>query len=98
MQLYLQKETKVKEIGRTPKGNCIVEMTGDEIAVLNSLAQAVEGVTIWEARDRLEYRVRETDLSTVLGCVEEFAATKMMVNELQKELDRIHAVMECKDG
>jgi hypothetical protein len=83
----------MKKIGHTEEGNCLVEMSEDELKAFEHLASAVEGKTIDElfVADR---RYVLPDYTGLFGAIEAFTLVHYRVNDLQELVDRFRETMK----
>jgi hypothetical protein len=76
----------MRNIGNTPDGSFIVEMTRAEVTAFERLAMTIEGKTAWEASNEWGRSALGDDLSTAIECVNSFAALVGTLNEVKQQV------------
>ena len=78
----------MKDLGRTPTGDWLVQMTSDEHAGLARLAAAMEGKVATDLPFAHPWPL-DTDLVAMLRLLNRFAASRMLMNELLKAVQGV---------
>lgn len=87
----------MKKLGQSDRGGVIVELTSEECKSLDRLAMAVEGVGIWDMRAGQFSPGVETDISTAIRAVTEFAINKGHINALLTQLRTLDNILMLQD-
>jgi len=85
----------MKDLGRTPSGDWLVQMTNDEHTALGHLAVAMEGRGLDGIRT-LRPIPLETDQAAVFELISEFAIGRMLMNDVAEVVQGMVGLLSTK--
>jgi hypothetical protein len=86
----------MREIGRGQHGSYIVEMTPQEVSLLEKTQHAINGGTLWSYPPAFSNSERlNFDISHALGAVEAWTRLKFCLNDLKLEVAKLQEAIKA---
>jgi hypothetical protein len=82
----------MKQLGRTPKGGCIIELTESETMILDSAIEVLAGSAYLNPRQRMYFP--DPNIAPLFEILGTWARLRVDVNHMRQILDEMQAAVD----